>query len=36
MNWLINYLIRPSKIQFDDETSKFMAMEGIKRILKEI
>lgn len=25
-----------AKIQFDDETSKFMAMEGIKRILKEI
>lgn len=25
-----------TKIQFDDETSKFMAMEGIKRILKEI
>lgn len=25
-----------TKIQFDDETSKFMAMEGIKRILKEV
>lgn len=25
-----------AKIKFDDETSKFMAMEGIKRILKEI
>lgn len=25
-----------AKIQFDDETSKFMAMEGIKRILKGI
>lgn len=25
-----------TKIKFDDETSKFMAMEGIKRILKEI
>lgn len=25
-----------TKIQFDGETSKFMAMEGIKRILKEI
>jgi hypothetical protein len=25
-----------TKIKFDDETSKFIAMEGIKRILKEI
>ena len=25
-----------TKIKFDDETSKFMAMEGLKRILKEI
>lgn len=28
--------IAHTKIQFDDETSKFMAMEGIKRLLKEI
>lgn len=25
-----------TKIQFDDETTKFMAMEGIKRLLKDI